>query len=155
MLVKNTSPRLITVGATHLPKVLPADLVRLSPAEREHYEERVMLAHARVVIAPGANEVDTADWLKLTDAKTGNALILAMVEDGTLVAKKGVDSIADIKDIGEALRVVAATGDVAMLDRWLTGGEKRKRVLDAMSKQRLVIEGLLASAEAESAVTLK
>jgi hypothetical protein len=148
MLVINKSTGLITIGATHVPTAQPGDDA-MAPEVKARLAKRLALAHGEVSLVPGPNEVDDATWAKLTDEKTGNATVRHIVDTEVLVARRGVNSIKDVKSLDEAVKLVAATGDSAMLDKWLEV-ETRRKVIDAIEKQKSVIAGMLKAAEASA-----
>lgn len=146
MLVSNKSLGLVTIGATHVPQILPGDLDMMPAEQRARVERRLALAHGEVVLVPGTNEVSDADWMKITDAKTGNRIVKRLIEDRVLLFTPKIVTLKDVKAVDEAIALVKATGDLALLDKW-RDEDTRKKVLDAIATQRASIVDMLKAAE--------
>lgn len=82
-----------------------------------------------VLLKPGVNEVESSKWDRVKD----HPVVKWRIENGVLLVKDGSKPISDMP-AGEAVKLVKATVDADLLERWRRD-DPRRSVRDAIDSQ--------------------
>jgi hypothetical protein len=90
---------------------------------------------AGVMLVPGANQIDDADWKKFSS----HSIVKTMIDNGEIEA---MEKAKTTKDMGadKAISLVKDTFDPSLLNEW-KAVEDRKTVLEAIDEQLAEIQG--------------